>query len=108
MRESPIPIVVIGVTRETALQISDFFTGTSYQLAAILDLTESPKPYQYSPHNLGVTLHTLVPRPKVLVTGTAITPEIVAEIETVWKEYYETALRGEKSRWVVVSLSESW
>lgn len=107
-----IPVVLIGVTRHTALFAQNAFVGTSYRVAAVLDSTESPKPYQYSVANLGVVLHALHPRPRVLVTGTAVGGEMLEEIDGVWREYVEGALREEADRgkgkatcWVAVSAS---
>ena len=95
-----ISIVTIGVHRTTAEGVQNLFDGTPYELVAILDTTESPKPYRYSPQNLGVTLHALVPRPRALVTGNAV-GALLPEIEPVWEEYLNGT--GVDGLWVAVS-----
>ena len=56
-------------------------------MAAILDLTSEPQAFTYNPHNLGVVLHTLQPRPQVFVTGAAITSDMTNESIGVWEKY---------------------
>ena len=56
-------------------------------MVAILDLTSERTAFRYTPYNLGVVLHTLHPRPKVLITGAAITAEMTAESVEVWEDY---------------------
>ncbi|CZR63457.1 uncharacterized protein PAC_13354 [Phialocephala subalpina] len=41
----------------------------------------------YTPHNLGVVLHTLVPRPQVFVTGAAISEAMTNESIAVWEGF---------------------
>ncbi|KAK9417424.1 hypothetical protein SUNI508_08784 [Seiridium unicorne] len=87
-QQNHIPVVVIGVTRGTALATGDaFFVNTPYIVAAALDFTESPDPYQYSPTNLAIVLNCLHPRPRVLVTGTAVPDDLLPAIDQAWTEY---------------------
>lgn len=60
-----------------------------FKLSAILDLEESPLSLQYTPQNLAVVLNALHPRPRVLITGTAILDEMLPEIESTWADYVE-------------------
>lgn len=89
-----IPAVIIGVHRSTAIASGTAFNGTAYRLVAALDLFESPKQYQYNAGNLGAVLYALHPRPRILISGTAV-GRIVPEVKAVWKEYAEKALRAE-------------
>jgi hypothetical protein len=101
-----VPAVIIGVHRSTAIASSAAFEGTPYQLVAVLDLFESPGQYQYNPQNLGAVLHALHPRPRILITGTAV-GQIVPEVKAVWEEYVEKVLRAgsEDKRAVYVPVS---
>lgn len=70
-------------------------------------MTESHPAYRFSPANLGTVLYALHPRPRILVTGTAVDGEIVESIESVWREYVkkvgEEEGEGEgRCCWVVV------
>lgn len=56
-QSQPIPAVIIGVHRNTAVDTAHVFKETTYELAAVLGLTESPPQYQYSKQNLGVVLY---------------------------------------------------
>jgi len=93
-----IPIVAIGKTRATALQLSSIFAAksTPYYLAAVLDMTESPKEYRFSDQNLGAVLWTLNPRLRAVVCGTAIGEDLLMGIERVWNEYAKDILRKER------------
>jgi hypothetical protein len=91
---STIPVVVIGVHRSAAVELTNVFAGTSYYLAAVLDLYESPKNYQYSAQNLGAVLHSIYPRPQILISGTAV-ERIVPEVRQVWQEYVNGILKTE-------------
>ncbi|MCJ1454647.1 hypothetical protein MMC28_005000 [Mycoblastus sanguinarius] len=82
-----IPIVALGVYRHVATKIDPLFAPTPYRMVAILDLTSERTAFRYTPYNLGVVLHTLHPRPKVLITGAAITAEMTAESVEVWEDY---------------------
>lgn len=85
-----IPVVMIGITRDTALATGDtFFQSTPYNVAAALDCTESPVQCQYSPANLAVVLNALHPRPRALITGTAVQDDLLPSIEQAWKDYVE-------------------
>lgn len=64
-------------------------------MAAVLDLLDSPRDYQFSAHNLGVVLHTLHPRPHVLITGTAIPDAYLNIIEPVWRAYVKEVVERE-------------
>ena len=103
-----IPAVIIGVHRSTAIASSAAFEGTPYKLVAVLDLFESQGDYQYSPQNLGAVLHALHPRPRILITGTAV-ERIVPEVRAVWEGYVEKTLKAESEdkRGVFVPVSPS-
>lgn len=98
--------IIIGVHRSTAVASSAAFEGTPYQLVAVLDLFESPEQYQYSPQNFGVILHALHPRPRILITGTAV-ERIVPEVKAVWDEYVDKILKveSEDKRAIYVAVS---
>ena len=93
-------IVAIGVTRKTAVQTTKILEGTPYKVVGVLDQTESPEAYQYSPHNLGTLLHTLHPRPQALVAGTAVF-RLVPEIQATWNDYVKWSREhgGEKEKY---------
>jgi hypothetical protein len=80
-----ISVVALGVYREVAA--STDFQGGPYRLAAILDLTSEPSAFNYNPHNLGVVLHALHPRPQVFITGAAITSAMTNDSIEVWETY---------------------
>jgi hypothetical protein len=82
-----IGVMGIGVYRHVAATMETTFQQTPYRMVAILDLTSEPESFRYSPHNLGVVLHTLIPRPQVLVTGAAISGEMTRESIRVWEAY---------------------
>ena len=86
--DNQVSAVIIGVHRSTAVASSAAFVGTPYQLVAVLDLLESPEQYQYNPQNLGAVLHALHPRPRILITGTAV-ERIVPDVKAAWEEYVE-------------------
>jgi hypothetical protein len=83
-----ISVVALGVYRHVAA--STDFQGGPYRVAAILDLTSEPPAFNYNPHNLGVVLHTLHPRPQVFVTGAAIAPAMTNESIKIWETYVKT------------------
>ncbi|KAK4542050.1 hypothetical protein LTR36_007081 [Oleoguttula mirabilis] len=101
----PIPVVLVGITRHTALSTSSIVVGTPYHAVAALDLTESPPAYHFSSQNLGVVLHTLYPRPRAVITGTGVSEEVMAAVGEAWKEYSEGVLEKEglKGEWVALS-----
>jgi hypothetical protein len=82
-----INVVALGVYRHVAATMDATFQHTPYRTAAILDLTSEPKAFNYNPHNLGVVLHTLQPRPHIFITGAAITAAMTNESIEVWEEY---------------------
>ncbi|PYH90000.1 hypothetical protein BO71DRAFT_362375 [Aspergillus ellipticus CBS 707.79] len=108
MTTPTIPILTIGYKRTVGLNaIPPVFEGTPYVITAFFDIVETPEPYNYSPHNLAVALRALHPRPRALVVGHAVSVSLVDEIERVWGEYVEEALKSETDDWrrsVVVSL----
>ena len=76
------------------------FEGTSYYLSAFFDVVDSREEFRYTPHNLGVVLDTLHPRPKALVIGAAIHPSLVDGMKETWKSYVENVLQNEfKDDW---------
>jgi hypothetical protein len=68
----PVATVVVGIHRSTAVSSHELFaqsnaahpTQRPYSLAAVVDFVESPQPFQFSPHNLGMVLHATFPRPQ--------------------------------------------
>lgn len=82
-------IVAIGYHRSFIEQgMAQAFKDTPiFKISAILDLEESPHSLQYSPQNLAVVLNALHPRPRVLITGTAILDEMLPGIESTWSNY---------------------
>ncbi|KAK5124080.1 hypothetical protein LTR85_002277 [Meristemomyces frigidus] len=100
-----IPLVLIGVTRQVALSTSAILAGTPYYAVAALDKTESPPPYQFSSQNLGVVLHTLHPRPQGVVTGSAVSQEIMDAVQKAWEEYSTGVLEkeGVTGKWIKLS-----
>jgi len=100
-----IPLVLIGVTRTTALHTANAFAGTPYYVSAALDKTESPVAYQLSNHNLSVVLHASHPRPRGIITGTAVTGDELRLVERAWEEYKDGILvsRNQTGVWVAIS-----
>ncbi|GME39182.1 uncharacterized protein BKA55DRAFT_697207 [Neofusicoccum parvum] len=91
-----IPLVVIGYGRKNAeIFMPPLYEDTPYVMIACMDLAETKKPYQYTPHNLAVVLHNLFPRPKALVVGIAVDPSLMEEMDNVWQEYVESVLKKE-------------
>lgn len=84
---APIYAVGIGIHRCEAEKTVDLFNDTPYEIAAILDKAESPEALQYSPHNLAAVLNALYPRPRILVTGTALPDDMLPAIEKAWNDY---------------------
>lgn len=76
---------------------STYFENTPYYVAACMDLTEVDEEYRYSPHNLGVILHNLHPRPRALLIAIAVDPSYTQPIERVWNEYVNKVLKLEKN-----------
>lgn len=98
---TPISAVAIGIGRATAEKTDIFFTNTPYKLVAIMDKTESPEALQYTPQNLAVVLNALFPRPRILITGTAIPDDLLPDIESVWDAYVKQW--GVDGLWVAMS-----
>ncbi len=99
MAHCHVPVVAIGVNRDTAILTSSALQAlnrSNYPLVACLDCKSTPEPYNFSLQNLGAVLYALYPRPKALVTGTAVSTASLAEIEKVWEEYVERVIAGEK------------
>ena len=63
------------------------FVSTPYRMAAILDLMQDPPSVRYSAQNLYTVLFSVHPRPKVFITGAAISRAMTAESITVWDGY---------------------
>ncbi|KAK1506019.1 hypothetical protein CTAM01_03354 [Colletotrichum tamarilloi] len=93
-----IPVVVIGLGRGRGISdIPPIFENPPYHVAACMDLTEVDEEYRYSPHNLGIILHNLHPRPRALLIGIAVDPSYTQPVERVWNEYVEKVLKLEKN-----------
>ncbi|KUJ16193.1 uncharacterized protein LY89DRAFT_782491 [Mollisia scopiformis] len=85
--EKTVGVVGLGVYRHVAASTDTTFENTPYRMAAIVDLSNPPEAFRYTPHNLGVVLHCLQPRPLVFVTGAAISHEMTNESIRVWEEF---------------------
>ncbi|KAL9608914.1 MAG: hypothetical protein Q9167_006270 [Letrouitia subvulpina] len=72
-----------------------FLIGTHFYAIAIMDLTQEPESVRYSPSNMKTVLFNLHPRPKVFITGAAISPEITQESIAVWDEYVQQTRRDD-------------
>lgn len=94
--------VAIGINRSVAETTVELFRGTPYVVAAVLDKAESPEALQYSPHNLAVVLNALYPRPRILVTGTAVPDDMLPAVEEAWSEYVER-WQVDDGLWVAMS-----
>jgi hypothetical protein len=93
-----IPVVIIGWGRENGVVfMPKIFTehNSPYVMTAMMDFEETLEPYRYSPHNLGVILHNLHPRPRALIIGIAVPPSLTDEMTAVWNEYVESVLKKE-------------
>ncbi|KAJ6607584.1 putative methyltransferase-domain-containing protein [Mycena sp. CBHHK59/15] len=100
MAQNPvIPVVGLGLYRHVAASMSTHSERTPYRMAAIVDLTSEPGTFNYTPHNLGVVLHTMDLHPKVFVSGTAISPEMMAESIHMFKEYVKNT--GEEETLII-------
>ena len=82
-----IPIVALGVYREVAAKMDPLFAHTPFRMTAILDLKQDPPSVRYSPENLLTVLYNLHPRPKVFITGAAISPSMTTKSIAVWEDY---------------------
>ena len=79
-----IPIVALGVYRDVAASMDPLFASTPFRMTAILDLKQEPTSVRYSPQNLRTVLFNLHPRPKVFITGAAISRAMTLESIAVW------------------------
>ena len=82
-----IPIVALGVYRNVAATLDPLFADTPFRMTAILDLKQDPKSVRYSPQNLMTVLFNLHPRPRVFITGAAISQAMTAESINIWDTY---------------------
>lgn len=105
MAQQIIPVVAFGVYRHVAATTVDLFLNTPYTMAAIVDLNIEPSAFRYTPHNLGVVLHTLIPRPQVFITGAMITEEMTYESIAVWEKY---VIDCKVEKTLVINVSLSW
>jgi hypothetical protein len=85
--QKSIGVVGLGVYRNVAVSMDTTFSNTPYHMAAVVDLSNKIEAFRYTPHNLGVVLHCLQPRPQCFVTGAAISEEMTNESIQVWDEY---------------------
>ena len=99
LEEPTIPIISVGIHRLPTLSATLREAGTPYRVTAFLDFdpTTTPAAYQYSAHNLAVLLYNLHPRPRALLTGTAVLwvpgrEGIVEEVRAVWDKYARDVL----------------
>ncbi|KAL4958083.1 hypothetical protein BDW69DRAFT_126937 [Aspergillus filifer] len=94
--QNPIPIVFFGYKRFVAIKfMPPLFSGTPYVMTSSLDQVSSREEFRYTPHNLGVVLETLHPRPRALIIGIAIDPKFCEEMRVVWESYVENVLNVE-------------
>ena len=97
MASQRISIVVIAAHRTLGYKLmAPLFENTPYSISAFLDFKMSPEPYRYTPHNLGVVLNALLPRPRALVIGNNVDVKIVNEVELVWKDYVKSHLQEDE------------
>ena len=101
-RLNTIPIVAYGVNRDVAARMDPLFTSTPFRMAAILDHATETKAFRYTHHNLGVVLFSLNPRPKVFITGAAISKDMTAQSIRVW-DFYVRETRAEDTLVIDVS-----
>ena len=91
--QKSVPLVLIGGHRSVAISTQEFLKDTPYTVAAVLDVFDAADDHKYSAQNLSAVLHALHPRPRVLVTGTAL-EHLVPEVRQVWERYVQM-LRAE-------------
>ncbi|KAL4944183.1 hypothetical protein BDV06DRAFT_210483 [Aspergillus oleicola] len=92
----PIPVVFFGYKRFVAIKfMPPLFENTPYQMTSSIDTVSSREPFRYTPHNLGVVLETLHPRPRAFVVGIAIEPGLCEETRGVWESYVHDVLEKE-------------
>ena len=93
------PIVALGVYRHVAAGMDPLFTNTPFRMTAIMDLMQEPKSIRYNPHNMLAVLYNLHPRPKVFITGAAISQGMTHESIQVWNSYVKES--KEKDTFVI-------
>lgn len=93
------PIVALGVYRHVAASMDPLFVGTPFRMTAIMDTMQEPKSVRYSPHNMATVLFNLHPRPKVFITGAAISRQMTHESIHVWNAYVQET--KEKNTFVI-------
>ena len=99
-----IPIVAYGLYRDVAASMGPLFTCTPFRMAAILDHTTEPAAFRYTHHNLGVVLYSHNPRPKVFITGAAISEDMTTHFVRVW-DFYVRETKAEDTLVINVSLA---
>ncbi|KAL9606516.1 MAG: hypothetical protein Q9179_000302 [Wetmoreana sp. 5 TL-2023] len=89
--ESPlvkvVPIVAFGADRKIAASMDPLFVDTPFRLTAVPDLLQEPESVRYTPQNLMTVLFNLHPRPRVFITGPALSQSMTAEAIGVWEAY---------------------
>ncbi|KAI4191318.1 MAG: hypothetical protein LQ348_003539 [Seirophora lacunosa] len=93
------PIVALGVYRHVAASMDPLFLGTPFRMTAIMDTMQEPKSVRYNPQNMAVVLFNLHPRPKVFITGAAISRQMTHESIHVWNTYVQES--KEKNTFVI-------
>ena len=95
-----ISVVSTGIHRLPMINAAFVEHQTPYRVVAFLDFDQTPPANQYSAHNLAVLLYNLHPRPKAVLTGTAVLcmegqEGIVEEVREVLEEYMMDVLEKE-------------
>ena len=98
-----VPIIAYGVFRDVAAGMDPLFKSTPFRMAAILDHATETKAFRYTHHNLGAVLFSLNPRPKVFITGLAISDDMTKQSIRVW-EFYVRETKAEDTLVINVSL----
>lgn len=93
------PIVALGVYRHVAATMDPLFVRTPFRMTAIMDLMQEPKSVRYNPQNMAVVLFNLHPRPKIFITGAAISQKMTHESIAVWNTYVQES--KEKDTFVI-------
>ncbi|KAL8826850.1 MAG: hypothetical protein Q9170_007248 [Blastenia crenularia] len=84
-----IPIVALGVYRHVAATMDPLFNNSPFRMTAIMDLAQNPASVRYTPENMATVLYNLHPRPKVFITGAAISRQMTEESIAVWSSYVQ-------------------
>ncbi|KAL8725675.1 MAG: hypothetical protein Q9181_006322 [Wetmoreana brouardii] len=82
-----IPVVAFGADRNIAASMDPLFVDTPFRLTAVPDLLQEPESVRYTPQNLMTVLFNLHPRPRVFITGPALSQSMTAEAIDVWDAY---------------------